>query len=197
MSTTDNPRDPSTKTRYVFVILSFTLLFTVIFYNLIIQRFFLKPPKGRATNEVSRIYITQVDLPDFLEDRELFEIITYFGISFAIGGNFTALVRSYCFAFSFAIFNVVHLIAFLAKAYKVPLLYGYPLINLALIGVGCYYGVQLWRLEAGERLTPTRIRSRTGIFQMAAHKSEQPPSYEEVIRHPDRFPTLITLAKIP
>lgn len=110
-------------------------------------------------------------------------------------------MQSYSFALSYALLNLIHVLVFITKAYIRPVLWAYIFVNVLLVYVAFLYARQIRRdnLDTLSDMFPfdrtpssgspmsieTAIKSHRAMMEHS-----RPPSYDEVIKNPHRFPTL-------
>ncbi|KAH7640521.1 uncharacterized protein LOC124495513 isoform X3 [Dermatophagoides farinae] len=137
------------------------------------------------------------------DDMFIFNLITYFGLSFSLAGLIVALFENHCFISCFAVTNLGHLIVVMTKTSQLILFTGYFAINIAIIMVSFVY-CHLLRMKLVQlHLNPTTMNHGTqnsgSIFNVQENifRQPMPPSYKEVIKHPDKYPCLFDTIHTP
>lgn len=136
----------------------------------------------------------------------IFNLITYFGLTFSLAGLIVAVFENHCFISCYAITNLGHLIVVMTKTSQLLLFAGYFAINIAIIMVSFVY-CHLLRMKMVQlHLHPTAMNHGTqnshgsgSIFcvQENIFRQPMPPSYKEVVKHPDKYPCLFDTIHTP
>ncbi|OTF77023.1 hypothetical protein BLA29_006517 [Euroglyphus maynei] len=148
-------------------------------------------------DNLKRLSTSSFNLKD---DIFIFNLITYFGLTFSMAGLIVALFENHCFISCYAITNLGHLIVVMTKTSHLLLFAGYFAINIAIIMVSFVYchllRVKMVQLHLQSSTTMNHgTQNNRGIgaifcVQENIFRQPMPPSYKEVIKHPDKYPCL-------